>query len=148
MAQGNPFWENMCAMCPLLEEDWYVIERQFQIILAVRWWKKKLDTISYQTFHWISNCKISNDKIYYFKTNRIARWYKRLQKEFIFHWGYSQRMKYQRRQVHHIIRKQPIRLHILFLLSLSCFVKKMFSKDPQVMHLKWVDFFVPCYTKN
>ena len=54
-------------------------------------------------------------------------------------------MKYQRRQV---IRKQPIRLHILFLLSLSCFVKKMFSKDPQVMHLKWVDFFVPCHTKN
>ena len=68
--------------------------------------------------------------------NRMARRYKRLQNESIFHLGYSQPMKYQR-----IIRKQPIRLHILFLLSLSCFVKKMFSKDPQVMHLKWVDFF-------
>ena len=29
MAQGNPFWENMCAMCLLLSEDWYIIERQF-----------------------------------------------------------------------------------------------------------------------
>ena len=113
-------------------------------ILAFRWWKKKLDTISCKIFHWTSNCKISNGKIYYLKTNGIARDYKRLQKESIFHWGFSQRMKYQRRQVNNIlnlIRKQPIRLHILFLLSLSCFVKKMFSKDPQVMHLKWVDFF-------